>query len=347
MSLTLTTLSLNDLRQKRWLWLFSMSLILVAVGLASLAIGARPIPLNEVITALFSPELTKPEHIVVNTLRIPRLYAGLFTGSALAISGLLFQTVLRNGLADPGIIGINAGASFSVVIAIWLFGLTATSDLGFASLLGAGIATLVIVLISQLGNSQTHTTRLILIGVALSAILSAMTSTVLFLSQESLNIFRFWIVGSLSSGTGAQGPYIISLLPIYSIGMIIAVASLRGLAVLQLGEDLAKSLGQSPTLIRCLSLTAAAILAGIATAVTGPIGFLGLVVPHIARAIVGIHLGYMFLCSIILGPIILISADVIGRLILPQGEVQAGIVMAVIGSIVFILVVRKMKVVTT
>jgi len=335
------------MRHKRGIWLISMSLILLMIGLISLAVGSRTIPLNDVINALVSPDLTKPEHIVVNTLRIPRLYAGLFTGSALAIAGLIFQTVLRNGLADPGVIGINAGASFSVVLAIWFFDLSASSDLGFASLLGAAIATLVIVSINQLGSAQTHTTRLILIGAALSAILGAMTSTVLFLSQESMNVFRFWVVGSLSSGTGEQGVYIRSILPIYALGLITAIASIKGLSALQLGEELAKSLGQSPTLIRCLALSSATILAGIATAVTGPIGFLGLVVPHIARAIMGLHLGYMFLCSLILGPIVLLSADVIGRLILPKGEIQAGIVMAVLGGMVFILVVRKMKVVTT
>ena len=334
------------LYRHRWIWLISIALLLVAVCLASLAIGARHVPITEVVNALLSPDLSNPEHIVVNTLRIPRLYAGLFTGSALALSGFIFQTVLRNGLADPGIIGINAGASFGVVIAIWLLGMSTSTELGVAALIGASIATVLIILISQLGHAQNNTTRLILIGAALSAILGSLTSTVLFLSDESMHVFRFWIVGSLSSGTGAQGANVVSLLPLYLIGMLLALVSLRGLSALQLGEDVAKSLGQSPTLIRCLALSAATLLSGISIAATGPIGFLGLIVPHLARAMVGVHLGYMFLCSIILGPLILISADIIGRLILSQGEVQAGIVMAVIGGIAFVLVVRKMKVIT-
>ncbi|RVU83586.1 iron ABC transporter permease [Leucothrix sargassi] len=334
------------LQRHRLLAILCIALLLVAVCLASLALGARPIPISEVILALTSPDMTKPEHIVVDTLRIPRLYAGLFTGSALAVSGLIFQTVLRNGLADPGVIGINAGASFSVVIAIWVFGLSTSTQLGTAALVGAGLATLLVILIGQLGRSHNNPTRLILIGAALSAILGAMTSTVLFLSDESLNVFRFWMVGSLSSGSGAQSAHVLSLLPIYSIAMLFALAALRGLNTLQLGDDLAKSLGFSPTLIRTFALIAAALLAGTATAATGPIGFLGLVIPHLAQALVGISITHMFVCSLLLGPLVLITADVIGRLILPQGEVEAGIVMAMLGGIGFVLVVRKMKVIT-
>lgn len=340
------TKATHHLTRQRMVWLTCLFITLVITSLASLAFGARHIPLSEVVTALHAPDLTNPEHIVVNTLRVPRLYAGLFAGSALAISGLLFQTVLHNGLADSGVIGINAGASFASVIAIWLFGFSSATDLGFAAILGASLATTLIIIINQLGATQNNPTRLILIGASLSAILGALTSTVLFLSHETMNAFRFWIVGSLSSGTGSQGDYVISLLPIYALAIIATIISLRGLSALQLGEELAKSLGQSPTFVRCLALIAATLLSGISTATTGPIGFLGLVVPHLARAIVGASLGYLFVCSIILGPIILIAADIIGRLVLPKGEIQAGIVMAIIGGIAFVIVVRKMKIVS-
>ena len=321
--------------------------LLTFVAFLALAIGAQKVPFFEVWKAIAAFDQTDSNHIIVSTLRVPRLLVGLFAGTALAIAGLISQTLLRNGLADPGILGINSGAAFMVVLSIWLLDYSAPLELGMASLIGAVISTAFIVSMGQLGMGRSHALRLILIGAALTAIFGALTSAVLQFSQESVNVFRFWIVGSLASGDGSQAAQIIYLLPIYSLGLGLAIFSLRGLSALQLGEDLANSLGQSPTSIRFLALLSVASLAGAATAAVGPIGFLGLIVPHLSRVLVGGSLGYQFIATLLTGPIMLLAADILGRIILPVGEVQAGIVMALIGGLFFVFVVKRMKVVIT
>ncbi|MBG10014.1 MAG: hypothetical protein CMD92_02470 [Gammaproteobacteria bacterium] len=321
--------------------------LFVFVGFLSLAVGARTVPFFEVWQAIAAFDQADPNHIVVSTLRVPRLVVGLFAGSALAVAGLICQTLLRNGLADPGILGINSGAAFMAVLGVWLLDYSAPFELGIATLIGAFIATAFIVLVARLGDGRPDTLRLVLVGAAITAIFGALTSAVLQFSQESVNVFRFWVVGSLASGDGSQAAQIIYLLPIYALGLGGAIFSLRGLSALQLGEELAISLGQSPTTIRLFSLFSAASLAGVATASVGPIGFLGLIVPHLSRFLVGSSLDYQFVAALLIGPTILLSADILGRVILPVGEIQAGIVMALIGGIFFVFLIKKMKIVIT
>ena len=327
--------------------ILSIFTILIFVGFLSLAIGARSVPFLEVWKAIAAYDQTNSNHVVVSNLRIPRLVAGLFAGTALSVAGLICQTILRNGLADPGILGINSGAAFMAVLSVWLLDFSAPLELGMAALMGAFIATAFIVFIAQLGKGRPDALRLILVGAAITAIFGALTSAVLEFSQESVNVFRFWIVGSLASGDGSQAEQIAYLLPIYALGLGVAIFSLRGLSALQLGEELANSLGQSPIFVRLLALFSAASLAGVATAAVGPIGFLGLIVPHLSKTLVGSSLGYQSVAALLAGPSILLSADILGRIILPVGEVQAGIVMAFFGGIFFMFLIKKAKIVVS
>lgn len=331
-------------QRSRVLYLFFGIFILALVLLASLAIGARTIAFPEVLQALFSPDMSNPAHIVVLELRLARTLTGLVVGSALAISGALIQTVTQNGLADPGILGINSGASFAAVMGIWAFGLGGSTAIGWAALVGAGAATLAVLTISNLGGARGNPAHLILGGAAVVAILGALTSAVLLNAQQDLNTFRFWVVGSLSAGGSSQATHILALAPFFAAGVVCAGLAARGLNSLILGETVAQSLGITPARVRLVALLGVASLAGAATAAAGPIGFLGLVAPHVARAAVGAHVGWVMLLSAVIGPFVLLSADILGRIALAQGEIQVGIMMAALGGPVFVAVIRRMRV---
>lgn len=334
-------------RKSRVLYLLFGIFLLALVLLASLAIGARTIALTEVLQALSAPDMANPAHIVVLELRLVRTLTGLVVGSALAISGALIQTVTQNGLADPGILGINSGASFAAVIGIWAFGLGGSTAIGWAALVGAGMATLAVLAISNLGGARGNPTHLILGGAAVVAILGALTSAILLNAQEDLNTFRFWVVGSLSAGGSSQSTHILALTPFFAAGIVCAVFAARGLNGLILGETVAQSLGITPARVRLVALIGVASLAGAATAAAGPIGFLGLVAPHLARAAVGVHVGWVMLMGAVIGPVVLLSADILGRIALGQGEIQVGIMMAALGGFVFVAVIRRMRVLNT
>ncbi|MEC5198675.1 iron complex transport system permease protein [Arthrobacter sp. PL16] len=313
------------------------ALVLLAFCIASLIIGARSVGIGTMIDAVTAFDPTNGEHAVVLS-RVPRTIVGLLVGAALATAGAALQGVARNPLADPGILGINAGASFAVVVGIYLFGLSSASGYIWFAFAGAGAAALAVYAVASLGREGATPVKLALAGAALAAGLASLTNAVLVSSQETLDAFRFWQVGTLSGRgwdvIGAVAPFLLA-------GLVLTLATGKVLNSLALGDDVARSLGQNVGLARAMTALGVVILCGAATAAAGPIAFVGLVIPHMVRLVVGADYRWILPFSALLGPVLLLGADIIGRVILPPGEVQVGIMTAVVGAPVFIWLVRR------
>lgn len=320
--------------------LLLLAVLLGATLLASMGVGARAIPPAEVWAALtaFNPDETT--HRIILDLRLPRTLVGLLVGAALGMSGAILQGATRNPLADPGILGIEAGATLFVVIGISLFGIATIGGYVWLAFLGAGAATGLVYTIAALGREGATPVKLALAGAAVTAAFASVTSAVLLTSVETLDQVRFWQVGAL---TGRTTDILIGILPFFAIGIALALGTGRILDGLALGDDVARGLGQRVALSRGIAGLAAVILAGAATAAAGPIGFVGLTVPHIARAITGPSYRWILPYSLLIAPIFLIGADIIGRIAAPPGELQVGIVTAAVGAPFFIALVRKRR----
>jgi iron complex transport system permease protein len=250
------------------------------------------------------------------------------------------QAITRNPLADPGLLGVNSGASLAVVIAIWVLHITTMNVLVWVALLGAGIVSVVVYALGSLGRGGATPVRLALAGAAINALLGSLISAVLLISQETLDTYRFWVVGSLS---GTERVSFAVMLPFIGSGLLLALLAAPSLNAVALGDDTAKALGTRLGLTRVASMMAITLLCGTAVAAAGPIGFLGLVVPHVARFWCGADQRWVIAYSALLGPIVLVLSDVAGRIILPPGEVQVGIMTALIGGPLFVLIVRRMR----
>jgi len=313
---------------------------LVVVLLLSIAVGARPIALNDVWTALTVADPASTEHRIVLELRLPRTLVGLLVGSALGLAGAILQGATRNPLADPGLLGIEAGATLCVVVGIWVFGVTALSGYVWLAFLGAGLATVAVYLVAAMGREGATPVKLALGGAAVTAAITSVTSAILITSVQTLDQIRFWQVGALS---GRTMDIFWQVSPFLLVGIGLALASGRLLDGLALGDDVARGLGQRVRLSRAFAGLAAVVLAGAATAACGPISFVGLTVPHMARALVGPNYRWILPCSMLLGPILLLGADIVGRVVAPPSELQVGIVTAALGAPVFIALVRRRK----
>jgi iron complex transport system permease protein len=317
----------------------AVTLLLVMVVL-SLALGARDVAIGDVWNALFFPDAGNNDHLVVRDLRIPRTVIGIVVGLALALAGTIMQGITRNPLADPGLLGVNAGASVFVVLAIGVLGVTSPAGYVWFAFVGAAAAASVVYGIGAMGREGATPVKLVLAGTALTAGLTSVTTLVLITNTEALNSYRFWSVGSLASRDFEP---IISLWPFIAVGAILAFTVGRMLNLLSLGDDLARGLGQNLTVTRVLAALAVVLLCGSATALAGPIVFIGLVVPHIVRPITGPDYRWILGYSAVLGPVLLLAADIVGRLIVRPAELEAGIVVAVLGAPIMIALVRRVK----
>lgn len=315
--------------------------LLFVAFLASLAAGAKPIPFGTVIQAFTDFDATNSDHLVIRELRLPRTFVGLLVGAALGVAGAVMQAVTRNPLADPGILGVNAGASFTVVLGIWAFGVGSTLGLVWFAFVGAAAASVVVYLLGSIGGGGTTPVRLALSGAALSALLFAFTRAVTLLDEATLDQFRFWAVGSLA---GRDGEVVTSVVWFILIGLVIALGLTRPLNAMGLGEETAAGLGVEVGLTRVLSGVAIVLLCGAAVAACGPIGFVGLVVPHAVRAVVGPDQRWLMAGCAFAGPLVLLVCDTIGRVIARPGEVQVGIMTAAIGGPAFVILVRRARV---
>ncbi|MGA7203904.1 MAG: iron ABC transporter permease [Specibacter sp.] len=323
----------------RVLWLFALLAALAVIVLASLAVGARNVPLPTVLDALFHYDPANGDHAVVMS-RLVRTAAGLVVGVALGLAGTAMQGVARNPLADPGILGINAGASLAVVAGIFFLGAAGVSSFLWFAFAGSAVAAVAVYTVASLGRSGATPVKLALAGAAMAAGMGSLMSAMLVTSQDSLDLFRTWQVGALA---GKSWDSVLAVLPFVALGAVILLATGKLLNTLALGDDMARGLGQRPGLGRAISGVGIVLLCGSATALAGPIGFIGLVVPHLLRGLVGPDYRWLLPLSMVAAPAVLLLADVAGRVILLPGEVPAGILAAMIGAPVFIAVVRRGK----
>jgi iron complex transport system permease protein len=315
----------------------ALAVLVLVLGL-SLAVGAKPMPLTTALDSVFSFDAGIDDHLIVRELRVPRTLIGLMVGVALGLAGAIMQGVARNPLADPGILGVNAGAALAVVVAIHVFGITSLTGYVWFAFVGAGVAAVTVYSLGAMGRDGATPVKLALAGAALTALLGSLTTTVLLIDSVTLEQYRFWAVGSLAG----RGPEIATkVAPFIVVGTVMALVTGRLLNALALGDDVARSLGQRVGLARAFAAASVVVLAGAATAAAGPIVFVGLTVPHVARAITGPDHRWLLPYSAVLAPILLVGADIVGRVVARPGEVQVGIVTAVLGAPVFIALVRR------
>ncbi|MGA9746034.1 MAG: iron ABC transporter permease [Nocardioides sp.] len=318
--------------------------ILVAVCLASLAWGARDVAPGTVWDALVSPVVGNNDHAVVRDLRVPRTVVGLLAGVALGVAGALMQGLTRNPIADPGLLGVNAGAALAVVGAISLLGVGSAAGFVWFAFLGAALAALTVYGVASVGWGGVTPIKLVLVGAAFTAVATSAITLVLLTDERVLAAFRYWQVGSLVnrpwSTIAVVAPFVVG-------GLLLAVPTGRFLNAVALGDDLARGLGQNVVVGRLLVLGSVVLLCGSATSLAGPIAFVGLMVPHVARAVVGPDYRWVLPYAAVLGPIVLLVSDVVGRLIARPSEIEAGLVVAVIGAPVLIALVRGTKAVSS
>ncbi len=316
---------------------------LAALCLLSLALGALSIPLGEVFHALVGRPGSARVEQVVWSVRVPRTGLAVAAGAALGLAGAVMQALTRNPLADPGILGVSAGAAFFTVLAAAVFGLGSFSGSVWFACTGALLASVVVHLLASLGRPGLTPVKLALAGVAVTALLFSLTSAVVLTNPDALNRYRFWSAGSLADRDGGE---VLRCLPVLGLGAVLALACAPALNTLALGDDVATSLGRRVGLVRLHGVAAVTLLTGATVAAIGPVVFVGLVVPHAARALaqragIGPDQRWLLPLSALLAPCLLLAADLAGRLIARPAEVQAGVLVAFVGAPWLIATVRR------
>ncbi|MEV4312832.1 iron chelate uptake ABC transporter family permease subunit [Actinocrispum sp. NPDC049592] len=312
---------------------------LVVVCMLSIWLGSKDIPFASTWDVLWHNDGSR-DAAIIHTVRIPRTILGLLVGAALGLAGALMQALTRNPLADPGLLGVNAGASFAVVIGISL-GVTGVSGYVWFAFAGAAIASVAVYMLGAAGRGGPTPDRLIMAGAAITAVLYALIDAFLLLNPLTFNEFRYWDVGSLS---GRNLDVVLKLLPFFAIGIVLTLLLSRPLNALALGEQTAIALGAHIGRTRVLGVLAVTLMCGAATAACGPIVFVGLAVPYAARLITGPDQRWVLPYTMVLSPILLIGSDIIGRLVNEPEELQVGIVTAFVGAPVFVWLVRRRRV---
>lgn len=311
--------------------------VLLLVCVASVAIGAKPVPLDAVWHGLFHSTGTGDD-VIVADVRLPRTVLGLLVGCALGLAGAVMQALTRNPLAEPGLLGVNAGAAAAVVSAISFLGVTSLTGYVWFAFLGAAVVS---VLVYVLGGSRGATpVRLALAGTAMTAALFGYVNAVQLLDSAALDRLRFWTVGSLAS---ADMPTVGKVWPFIAVGVLLTLLIARPLNALEMGDETARALGASPARTRVLAMAAITLLCGAATAACGPIVFIGLMVPHLVRSLTGPDMRWVLPYAAVLSPVLLLGSDVVGRIVARPSELQVGIVTALIGGPVFIQLVRRKR----
>ncbi|MFC7471434.1 FecCD family ABC transporter permease [Actinomadura keratinilytica] len=317
--------------------LAGVAVLALAVA-ASVMFGSRTTPLGDVLDVLAGhgdPYVTS-----VIESRYPRTALGVLAGVCLAVAGTLMQGISRNPLADPGMLGINAGASASVVTATAFLGATSGAETVWWALPGAILAGVAVYAIGAVSSRSGGLVRLVLAGAVLSAVLHAYIQAVTLSLPKVFDSYRYWVVGALA---GRDMEVFWAVLPFAVAGLLVALPLAPGLNSLALGDESASSLGANPAVIRAAGLLSATVLSAAATAAVGPIAFVGLAVPHVVRAVVGVDFRLQLVFSALLGPALLLLADVVGRLVLRPQELMVGVVTAFLGAPALLYAVRRMK----
>ena len=308
--------------------------------IASITWGAANIAFNDIYQA-FTAFDGSTNHLIIRTVRLPRSLIAMLVGASLAVAGGIMQGLTRNPLASPGILGVNAGAAFAVVVGTFISGSSSLTVYAWYAFAGAAISAISVYFLGSLGRGGLTPFNLTIAGAALTAFISSITSGILILSQRTLEEIRFWLAGSVA---GRDINLLLQVLPYVCVGLVLAIALSKQITILSLGEDTARSLGQSTGLIKILAAVSIILLAGSSVAIAGPIGFVGLIIPHIVRFLVGVDYRWILPYSAVLGAIIMLIADLCGRLIIQPSELPVGLVMPLIGAPFFIYLIRyKMK----
>ncbi|MGB4780402.1 FecCD family ABC transporter permease [Microbacterium sp.] len=322
------------------LGLIIATVVLVVLLLLSIAVGSKNIPLEVVLESL-RHNTGEGDNYVIWSLRIPRTAAGLAVGISLGVAGALIQALTRNPLADPGILGVNAGAAFFVTISIAVFGVTSINGYVWWAFAGALLVTVAVYLIGSAGRGGAGPVQLTLAGVALAAVLGGIVTAMVLVDPLTFDRMRHWGAGSI---VNRGWDILLPVAPFLIVGVVLAALGTSALNSIALGDDLARSLGVNIVRTRVLVIIAVTLLAGGATAIAGPIGFVGLMVPHVARWFVGPDQRWIFAYTLVLAPALMLTADLVGRTIIAPGEFPVGIVMAFVGAPVLIYLVRRKKV---
>ncbi|MFJ6567449.1 FecCD family ABC transporter permease [Streptomyces sp. NPDC091292] len=319
--------------------------LLAVLSLLSVALGALSVPPDQVVRAVLGHPPSRLVDNVIWSVRVPRTLLGLTTGAALGMAGALMQALTRNPLADPGILGVSAGASFAIVLAVGVLGFGSLYGYVWFAFAGALAASVLVFFLGRLGRSGATPVKLAISGVAVTAMLSSLTSAVVLTDQDALDRFRFWSAGTLADRDSGD---LMRILPFLAVGAVLALSCAPALNSLALGDDVAASLGRRLGLVRLQGVAAVVLLTGASVAVIGPVVFLGLVVPHIARVLaqyagIGPDHRWLLPMSAALAPVLLLSADILGRMVVRPSEIQAGVLVAFLGGPFFIALVRRRK----
>ncbi|WP_271982800.1 iron chelate uptake ABC transporter family permease subunit [Pseudoclavibacter terrae] len=326
-------------RSRASLGLASLLVLLVISVVLSLMVGSNSLPPHVVLDVLRGGGSSEARY-VVGELRVPRTATGIIVGVALGVAGALIQAFTRNPLADPGILGVNAGAAFAIAIGVAFFGLRDISSFVWLGFLGALAVTLAVSLIGSAGRGPADPIRLTLAGVAIGAVFSGMTTGMTLSNPDAFDRMRSWNAGSL---LGRGFDVLLPVLPFIVLALIGALLLAPGLNALALGEDVARAQGANVAAIRVGVIITVTVLAGAATALAGPIAFVGLMVPHVARWVFGVDQRVILTISVVLAPVIVLLSDVLGRVLIAPAEIPVGIVTAFVGAPLLIALARQRK----
>lgn len=315
-----------------------LAVLLVALAAASLTIGSKSLSLEQIFSALADPAESVERSLILSS-RLPRALLAVLAGAGLGVAGLLAQSLTRNPLAEPGILGVNAGASLAIVTAVGFLGVSGFAGYVSFAFLGALLTAALVYLIGRPRAGSSDPVRLVLSGVAIGAIFTGLGTALSLVRPQAFDQLRAWTIGSLQ---GRDSSIIVPLALLTAVGILLAALCARSLDGLALGDDAATALGVNVRNTRILVLVAITVLAASATAAVGAIGFIGLMAPHAARRLAGSGTGWVMAYTCLLAPMLLLVADVLGRVMLP-GELQAGVVCAFIGAPLLIMLARSPK----
>ncbi|MGO2062317.1 FecCD family ABC transporter permease [Leucobacter sp. UCMA 4100] len=315
-------------------------LALLILGIAlSLSVGANPLSLSDVWRSIVSPDGSETSSIVWG-LRVPRTLVAIVAGAAFGVAGALIQAMTRNPLADPGILGVNAGAGFAVVLGVGFFGVADIMGYVWCAMIGAVVATVLVYLVGAAGSSSPSPVTLVLAGIALTAVLMAFTTFLTLIDEQTFQSFRRWGLGSVARTTVTET---LTVVPFIALGILIALMIATSLNAVALGDDQAVALGANVMRTRVLGIVAVTLLAGAGTALTGGIAFIGLAVPHLVRWFTGPDQRWIIVYTALAAGVLVLAADVLGRVIVRPGEMEAGVLTALVGAPVLIALVRRKK----
>ncbi|WP_184546000.1 FecCD family ABC transporter permease [Streptosporangium becharense] len=332
--------AVRAVHRRRLLVLGGLCAALAVATVLSITVGAKPVPLGDVWHALTGPTGTEND-IVVRSLRLPRTAIGVLAGVALGVAGALMQGHTRNPLADPGLLGVTHGAAFAMVFSVMVLGVGSLYGYIWFGLAGALVASVGVFALGMAGGGGGPTpVTLALAGTAVSSLLYALTSALVLMNEQAMDVFRFWQAGSIAA---RGGDVAWQVLPFIAVGLVLALVNAPGLNTLSLGEDVARALGQNITLTRTVGVTAITLLSGASVAACGALAFLGLIVPHLTRPLSGPDHRWLLPYSGLAGAVALLLADVIGRVVARPGELEVGVVLALVGAPFFVALVRRRK----